>query len=199
MSETNKLLFTNFDNSMKAKEIQNHKNKLHNLTTRLINTNNIDEETSINNEIKTETEFLSSLLFIKKNELKKNIINDPKQQLLIMYQQMKQQQQIMQEQKMQQQKMERQMKEQELKKNIPVKLYINFLDRENRKPPIKVVCSSDENVYSIIEKYRKKSLDYNNKNIFIFEGKALHPESTLDEAGLTDNSNIFVIFPRLLG
>ena len=46
-------------------EIQNHKNKLTDLISKLINTHNIEEEISINNEIKKETEFLSSLLSIK--------------------------------------------------------------------------------------------------------------------------------------
>ena len=53
-------------------EIQNHKNKLNDLITKLINTHNIDEETSINNEIKKQTEFLNSLLNIKRNELNRN-------------------------------------------------------------------------------------------------------------------------------
>ena len=50
-------------------EIQNHKDKLKDLISKLINTHNIDDETSINNEIKNQTEFLSSLFKIKKNEI----------------------------------------------------------------------------------------------------------------------------------
>ena len=49
-------------------EIRKHKYKLNNLINILINTHNIDEEISINNEIKNETEFLSSLFIIKRNE-----------------------------------------------------------------------------------------------------------------------------------
>ena len=55
--------------SITEEEIQNHKNKLKNLISKLINTHNIDDETSINNEIKNQTEFLSSLFKIKKNEI----------------------------------------------------------------------------------------------------------------------------------
>ena len=42
------------------------------LMLRLFNIHDIEKETSINNEIKNETEFLSSLLTIKTNELNQN-------------------------------------------------------------------------------------------------------------------------------
>ena len=59
-------------NIVTEQEIQNHKDKLNNLIFRLNNTHNIDEENSINNEIKNESEFLSSLFNIKRNELNQN-------------------------------------------------------------------------------------------------------------------------------
>ena len=66
-----------FGNQITEQEIQNHKNRLNRLITRLINTHNLDEETSINNEIKNETKFLSSLLNIKRNDLiQKNNMNN---------------------------------------------------------------------------------------------------------------------------
>ena len=46
-------------------EINNHKNNISNLSTKLINAYDINEEISINNEIKKETEILVSLLNIK--------------------------------------------------------------------------------------------------------------------------------------
>ena len=45
--------------------INKHKNKLMNLINNLINTQLINEEIYINNEIKTESECLTSLLNIK--------------------------------------------------------------------------------------------------------------------------------------
>ena len=48
-------------------EINMHKLKLLNLVNNLINTQLIDEEIFINNEIKTENECLKSLLNIKQN------------------------------------------------------------------------------------------------------------------------------------
>ena len=56
----------NMGSNITEQEIQIHKNKLNKLINNLINTHNIDEEFSINNEIRNETEFLLSLLNIKK-------------------------------------------------------------------------------------------------------------------------------------
>ena len=53
-------------------EIKKHKDKLKDLISRLNNTHNIDEEYSINNEIRNETEILSSLFIKKRNELNQN-------------------------------------------------------------------------------------------------------------------------------
>ena len=53
-------------NSITEQEIQKHKNNINNLTFKLNNTRNIDEEILINNEMKKENKCLSSLLNIKK-------------------------------------------------------------------------------------------------------------------------------------
>ena len=50
-------------------EIKRHKIKINDLSNKLINTFDINEEIMINNEIKKETEFLLSLLNIKQNEI----------------------------------------------------------------------------------------------------------------------------------
>ena len=50
-------------------EIKKHKIKINDLSNKLINTFDINEEIMINNEIKKETEFLLSLLSIKQNEI----------------------------------------------------------------------------------------------------------------------------------
>ena len=50
-------------------EINKHKFNILSLANKLINTFNINEEMSINNEIKKETEFLLSLLNIKNNAI----------------------------------------------------------------------------------------------------------------------------------
>ena len=64
-------------NGITEQEIQKHKNNINNLTFKLNNTHNIDEEILINNEMKKENECLSSLLNIKKNELnQQNMMNN---------------------------------------------------------------------------------------------------------------------------
>lgn len=56
----------NMRSNITEQEIKIHKNKLNKLINNLINTHNIDEAFSINNEIRNEIEFLLSLLNIKK-------------------------------------------------------------------------------------------------------------------------------------
>ena len=51
-------------------EIERHKNKLNNLTSKLINIHDVDEETSIIKEIKDESNCLLSLFNMKRNEIK---------------------------------------------------------------------------------------------------------------------------------
>ena len=56
-------------------EINMHKSKLLNLINNLINTQIIDNEIAINDEIKTESECLKSILKIKQNNLMNQQIN----------------------------------------------------------------------------------------------------------------------------
>ena len=67
-------------------EINKHKNNINNLSTKLLKTFNINEEISINNEIKKEAEILVSLLNIKMNSItaqnQQMIQNQIQQQIL---------------------------------------------------------------------------------------------------------------------
>ena len=67
-------------------EINKHKNNINNLSTKILNTFNINEEISINNEIKKEAEILVSLLNIKMNSItaqnQQMIQNQIQQQIL---------------------------------------------------------------------------------------------------------------------
>ena len=203
-TETPKLTFTSFDNSMTNKEIQNHKKKLHNLTTQLINTNNIEEETSINDEIKNEFEFLSSLLKIKRNTINKfnKEFPDPKKREEMIYQQMKKQQQMMQQEKLQQEK-EEEMRQQKLKEiNNQSQFLIKFQDRDAfGGKPIVLICSLNEMLSSIIERYNKKiGEDYSHEEKkYIYNSKALNPNLTVAESGIAYNAIILVIRPQLIG
>ena len=181
--------------SITEEEIQNHKYKLKNLISKLINTHNIDEEVSINNEIKNETEFLSSLFKIKKNDINQNKNSN-----------MQMQQQMMQQQMVQQQMMQQQMMAAAQMQNIlndPINAGISVVFRPSGSPnnflkmaPIRVPCDPNEKVSSIIEKYRMQTGDYDPDKKFIFNAKNLRPSLTLAEAGLINNSDIFVVKPK---
>ena len=206
-----------FGNPITEQEIQNHKNRLNRLITRLINTHNLDEETSINNEIRNETKFLSSLLNIKRNDLiQNNNMNNNNNFFNPMINQNNNNNNygmlnnnIMQQQMLQQNMMQQQMME-PLDKKMQQK---NFEDNSNfscqwltvifRKssessdePPVMVQCMPDETVSEIIEKYRNKSGDYDLSKKFIYNAKALHPSLNMAEAGLIEGANIFVVSPH---
>ena len=74
---------------------------------------------------------------------------------------------------------------------IEDKITVKF--RKDRAEPIPVKCSLNNSISDIIKKYRKYSLDNEPEEKFIFNAKALSPSLTVAEAGLTKNSNIFVV------
>ena len=196
-------------------EIQNQKNKLNNLRNQLINTHNINEEISINNEMKKETEFLSSLIKIKRNELNQNNNNmniDPMQQQIM-------QQQMMQQQMMQQQMMQQQMMAQARQECLQKAMEDILNNSENTSQssisvtsqssisvifrafgatgqaaaPIVVQCKPDEKVYSIIQKYRDITNDRDPTKKFMCGFHNLYPSLTAAESGIGNNANIFVV------
>ena len=220
-------------------EIKKHKDKLNNLIYRLNNTHNIDEENSINNEIKKETEFLSSLFNIKRNELNQinnmnnignnnmninnNLLNSPfnqngmnrfnndmnnnilnnnqmqqqmMQQQAMMQQQMAQQQMMQQQAMMQQQMLQQQamMQQQALEERLlQIEVIFNQGRNMENSPKIKVQCSLKDKVSSMIEKYRNLSGDRNPNKKFIYNARKLNESLSLAEAGITNNSVVFVI------
>ena len=179
------------------KEIIKVKEKLRMLTVRLFNIHDIEEETSINNEIKNETEFLSSLLTIKTNELNQN-----KHMNNIELQQM--QEEIMQEMMKRQQMIQKQNIQVQQEEEMPNILNENIITEftvvfRTSGPdgkafvPIQVKFKPDDKVSKIIEKYRIKSGDQDPNKKFIFNAINLKPNLSADEVGLCNNSNIFVV------
>ena len=65
-----------------------------------------------------------------------------------------------------------------------------------QKPPIVIQCCLHDKVSNAIEKYRKESGDYEEEEKFIFNAKALYPSLTLEESGMTDKGNIFVVVTK---
>ena len=58
---------------------------------------------------------------------------------------------------------------------------------------IMILCSLNDKISDLIEKYRTKSLEDISEKKFIFNAKALNPSLTVAECGLIDGANIFVV------
>ena len=193
-------------------QIVNQKNKIYELSNKLNNSFDINEEILIGNEIKNETEFLLSLLNIKKSELnQQNYINNNLNVQMFnpinynpnnfnnnnlnnnnfnnnihqLAQQMVQQQMLFQQQ---------------IKNFNPLKSF------ENNEPVINVKfiqkhiggvvliqCNPNEKISDVIEKYREKSGDYH-ENDFIFNTEKMNNLScTLSQCKIMNQSWIDVI------
>ena len=75
------------------------------------------------------------------------------------------------------------------------RLEITFIKNNQNEPKrsIKIFCLDSEKVGDIIEKYRIKADDKNKEEKFIYNAKKLNPDLTVAEAGLIDQSRIFVM------
>ena len=168
-------------------EIKNHKNKISELSAKLNNNIDINDEIILSNELKKEAEFLISLLNIKKNEInQKNNFNNNFQQML--QQQMFQQQMIAQQQMMnaQFQTLQNQVQMNNIKiENINVKF------NKNGKI-ISIKMSNNCMVAELIDEYYQKTktrsgtFKYNNEILKDYDTAALY------EVGLQNNSEIIV-------
>ena len=108
-----------------------------------------------------------------------------------MQQQMLMQQQ-MQMQMMQQMQIQQQMEMQnQLNENQYIKVIFKFYGEESQT--IIVVCMPNEKISKVIERYRNKSLDRDTTEKFIFNSHVLNPSLTVAEAGMSDNSCVFVV------
>ena len=58
---------------------------------------------------------------------------------------------------------------------------------------VEVQCTLNDKVEDVINKYRSKANDYNKNEKFIFNAKRLNLELSVSEAGLLNNSKIFVM------
>ena len=60
-------------------------------------------------------------------------------------------------------------------------------------PPLTIQCLPDEKVSELIKRYRTKANDHDMSKKFIYNAKALNETLSAAEAGLTNNSNVFVV------
>ena len=79
---------------------------------------------------------------------------------------------------------------------IPSPNSINISFDVNHDKKYNIICDPNEKISSLIEKYRIKANDNNQKEKFIFNGKDLDSYKTLSEAGLYNGSRITVIDMR---
>ncbi len=61
------------------------------------------------------------------------------------------------------------------------------------KPPLMIQCQLNERVSDLIQRYRTKSGDRDPSKKFIFNAKNLNQSLTIEQAGITNNGNIFVV------
>ena len=175
-------------------EINKHKNNISNLSARLLNTFDVNEEISINNEIKKETEILDSLLNIKMNSIMAQ--NQQMMQFQIQQQMQAQQNMFNQMQNMQNNPLNNNFPNQieQSKKSITVIFRTAKQDKDGNPINPKIQCSLDEKVSKVIERYRMQANDVGTKIKFIFNAMPLNHSLTVAEAGLSDNSNIFAMY-----
>ena len=179
-------------------EINTHKTNLMNLINNLINTQLINQEIYINNEIKKECEFLNSLLSLKQksliNQVNNNINNNPfsfqpnininPAQININPIQFGYQPII-------QNNLKNNFENNNNDENNISLINVNFYHTFGNSTWI--FCKVNEKISEVIEKYRQKTGDYND-NFFFFNSKDLnyYSSSTLQEQGISNWSKITV-------
>jgi len=60
-----------------------------------------------------------------------------------------------------------------------------------------IKCNKSEKIKDLIERYRLQANNFSSKIKFIYNAKVLNEDHTVDEAGLSNNCNIFVVFVDL--
>ena len=181
-------------------EIVNHKTNILNLSNNLFNRADVNQEIALNEELIKQAQFLLKLLNIKKNLIfdqnfqnnnMNNIFNPIQNNQMIMFNNINnnQFQQMMNQNIMNQ-------------PQVPQRKEINlkFFNRENKS--VKVSCFTDEKLSEIIKRYKNMAeIDLNNNYFkFLYNGKTINPNKTVEESEMCDGSEIYVLNPQeLLG
>ena len=179
-------------------EIKKYKNNLKTLIEKLVNIIDINEEISINNEIKNTSDFLSSLLNIKKN-----LTNKKDNPTVLSNQNIINNEEIQQDAAPEISSFHIILQNEEKNKNNDLeKKYLSNFDirqikvifrQANGRFASNVYCLPDEKIANVIDKYRNRSGDFNPHRRFIFNSKDLPQELTVSEVGITNNSNSFIV------
>ena len=172
-------------------EIVNHKNNILNLSNNLINTADVNQEITLNEELIKQAQFLLKLLNIKKNFLfgqnfqnnnMNNIFNPMQNNQMNMFNNINNQFQQMINQNI--------MNEPRDLKRKEIRLRFERPDEENS---ITVPCFTDEKISEVINKYKNMARI---KLQFLYNAKELNPNKTVEESGLVNNSIVRVIPTR---
>ena len=163
-------------------EINTHKAKLLNLINNLINTQLINDEIFINNEIKKESEILNSLFNIKQNFLMNpinpmNLNNNINLNPLMIQPNL-----IMNSSQLKLNMNQFNFNPQKMNENNNNEfMTILFWNDVNGKTTT-IFCSGTDKISTLIEKYRNKANDYCD-NVYLFKGKQLNNylDSTLND------------------
>ena len=76
----------------------------------------------------------------------------------------------------------------------PLTIFFRQSGQSTIKPnPVVINCYSNDSLLSVIEKYRIISNDRDTSKKFIYNAKRLQFDKNMAEAGITNNSNIFVV------
>ena len=183
---------------MEPTQIEINKTKLNiaNLSNKLINTFNPSEEISINYELKKEVDFLLTLLTKKMNSpMNQMPMNNNNMNLI---NQMYNNNNINPVQQQQMQMMQQQlMFQQQQAENA----FITLEFRKTNNKNIKIQCQMNDKIRDVIQKYRNLSLTSDKNDKFIYNAKALYPDSdlTVAECGLYNNSMIQVVSEGIVG
>ena len=171
-------------------EINMHKSKLLNLVNNLINTQLIDEEISINNDIKTESERLKSLLNVKQtNQMNQmNLINQNNNFNVNSF--MLQQNLLMNPPIMNINPMIQNNFNSFSNKNISNVPKINVQFSHMFGDKISITCEPNTKISDIINEYRRRTNDFN-ENYFIFSASKIDPFSSITIKEMISKKGIF--------
>ena len=109
------------------------------------------------------------------------------------YQQILQQQMMQFQQAMQQQEMIMRQQMENIQKIQNQNSEINVIFRRDPENQIIIKCSLKDKCSDIIQKYKNLATKMSNTLKFIFNARPLHPNLTVEEAGITHNANVFVV------
>ena len=163
-------------------EINKHKNDINNLLNNLINTIDVILEIKICEEIKKQTDFLITLLNIKKNALINNQMFMNNNNMNTFNSMIKQ-------------NTNTNFNLPEQQQTIKGKEINNFIKVvfDDRSQKTIVNCQLNEKISDIIDKFRKKVNLSDNGETFIFNAQPLNPNLTVAKVGLAEWSMIYVI------